>query len=78
MKWFSIDDLVTMNERSTLFNQIKAEMKKRGHWKAKDRGISGKELERKRQLRSLDMQNSRKQGHNPPPTYDETQFNDGL
>ena len=66
--------LTTMSTRSKAFQLVKAEMLNRGHWKAKDRGISGKELDRKRKLRSLDIHSTNVQqvrAQNGYANYDE-------
>lgn len=47
--------LTDMSIRSQAFQAVKREMIKRGHWKAKDRGISGKELNSKSKSRLLDI-----------------------
>lgn len=56
---FTIQELETMSERSLLFEAIKDEMKRRGHWKNRNRGInrSNQELQ-KSGFTALSMQQS--------------------
>lgn len=44
--------LSTMTERTVIFQMVKKEMQKRGHWKNKDRGISPEKME-ERKIRRL-------------------------
>lgn len=68
---FTLDELVSMTERSLLFQVIKAEMEKRCHWRAKSRGIPQSRAVLQRKLTTADIPSPKAQ-----QVSDETAFNE--
>lgn len=75
---FTVDDIFTMTDRSMLFLLIKKELKRRGHWKAKPRGIPQKKDTLQRSLTTVDIHSKKGSQVEWSPYKDSEPFTNGL